>query len=64
LEPSSSSGTWVDRLALAGLGLGLAGYVMPFWAEGRLRWAFWVTLASTALHLLTSRLAARPRGDG
>jgi hypothetical protein len=29
-------------------------YVMPFWREGRLRWAFWVTLVSTLLHVYTS----------
>jgi len=29
-------------------------YVMPFWREGRLRWAFWLTLVSTLLHVFTS----------
>jgi hypothetical protein len=37
----------LDRAALAGLALGLALYVMPWWSEGRLRWAFWLTLVST-----------------
>jgi hypothetical protein len=39
---------------IAGLVLGLAMYVMPFWPEGRLRWAFWLTLVSTLLHMYTS----------
>lgn len=29
-------------------------YVLPFWREGRLRWAFWLTLVSTLLHVYTS----------
>ena len=43
-----------DRVAVGGLVLGLALYVMPFWAEGRLRWALWLTLVSTVLHVFTS----------
>ena len=27
---------------------------MPLWREGRLRWAFWLTLFSTLLHVYTS----------
>jgi hypothetical protein len=53
----SSSKPWLvafDRAALGGLALGLALYVMPFWREGRLRLAFWVTLLSTLLHVYTS----------
>lgn len=34
--------------------LGLALYVMPWWNEGRLRVAFWVTIACTLLHIYTS----------
>jgi len=48
-----------DRVVLIGLGLGLALYVMPFWAEGRLRWAFWVTLVSALLHVYTSHRRLR-----
>jgi hypothetical protein len=44
----------LDRLALSGLAVGLLTYVMPFWPEGRLRVAFWVTLLSTLLHVYTS----------
>jgi hypothetical protein len=45
---------WLDKLALAGLAVGLAIYVMPWWQEGRLRLAFWITLAATVLHVFTS----------
>jgi hypothetical protein len=44
----------LDRAALGGIALGLATYVMPLWREGRLRWAFWLTLGSTLLHVYTS----------
>ena len=44
-----------DRVALGGLALGLALYVVPFWREGRLRPAFWITLLSALLHIYTSR---------
>ena len=49
-----------DRVALGGLALGLLLYVMPFWREGRLRPALWITLLSTLLHVYTSR----QRGKG
>jgi len=49
-----------DRVALGGLALGLLLYVLPFWREGRLRPAFWITLLSTLLHVYTSR----QRGKG
>jgi hypothetical protein len=57
----SSSSHWIvalDRAALFGLALGLALYVLPFWREGRLRPAFWITLASTLLHVYTSHKRA------
>jgi hypothetical protein len=63
LEPSSADGksrrqaqlrALLDRCALFGLAAGLAAYVLPFWPEGRLRVAFWLTLASTLLHVYTS----------
>jgi hypothetical protein len=49
----------LDRAAIAGLALGLAAYVMPFWREGRLRWALVVTLVSTLLHVYTSNKLSR-----
>ena len=57
---SSNSG-WIvrlDRAALVGLALGLALYVLPFWREGRLRPAFWITLVATLLHVYTSHKRA------
>jgi hypothetical protein len=44
----------LDRAAVGGLVSGLVLYVMPFWREGRLRWALWLTLVSTLLHVYTS----------
>jgi len=44
----------LDRAAVGGLVLGLALYVLPLWREGRLGWAFFVTLISTLLHIYTS----------
>ena len=55
-----SSSRRLDRAALAGLALGLALYVLPLWREGRLRFAFWLTLVSTLLHIYTSH-AGRAR---
>jgi hypothetical protein len=49
----------LDRAAIGGLALGLGMYVMPFWQEGRLRWAFWLTLVSTVLHVYTSHRRSR-----
>ena len=49
----------LDRAAITGLVLGLAMYVMPFWPEGRLRWALWLTLLSTLLHVYTSHERSR-----
>ena len=53
----------LDRAALWGLALGLALYVLPFWREGRLRPAFWLTLASTLLHVYTSHKRARREAE-
>lgn len=47
-----------DRAALGGLALGLALYVVPFWPEGRLRSAFFITLVSVLLHVYTSHKRA------
>ncbi len=54
----------MDRVALGGLALGLALYVMPFWREGRLRPAFWITLLSTLFHVYTSRRSSQGGKDG
>jgi len=43
---------------MIGLALGLALYVAPFWPEGRLRPAFWITLIATLLHVYTSHKRA------
>jgi hypothetical protein len=59
-----SSSSRLDRLALAGIALGLVLYVMPWWNDGRLRWAFWLTLLATLLHTFTSRAAAAGGTDG
>ena len=40
------------------LAFGLALYVAPFWREGRLRPAFWITLIATLLHVYTSHKRA------
>jgi len=61
-RPSSRRGVpaivHLDRAVLVALGAGLALYVMPFWAEGRLRAAFWLTLIATVLHIYTSHKRA------
>jgi hypothetical protein len=66
LGPSNSSARRrflirLDRAAVGGLALGLTMYVMPLWRQGRLRWAFWLTLVSTVLHVYTSHAVARRR---
>jgi hypothetical protein len=53
----------LDRVVLGGIALGLSLYVMPFWKEGRLFWAFWLTLVSTLLHIYTSRQRAPEEGE-
>jgi hypothetical protein len=59
-----SSSNQLDRLALVGIALGLALYVMPSWNDGRLKWAFWLTLLATLLHTFTSRRAAAGETEG
>jgi hypothetical protein len=44
----------LDRVALGALSAGLVLYVMPWWREGRLAAAFWLTLVATLLHVFTS----------
>jgi hypothetical protein len=53
----------LDRVVLGGIALGLGLYVMPFWKEGRLLWAFWLTLICTLLHIYTSRQRGLREGD-
>lgn len=52
----------LDRVALASLGLGLLLYVMPWWREGRLYPAFWLTFLSSLLHVYTSHKRAERSG--
>jgi hypothetical protein len=54
LARSNSSLDLLDRAALAGIAIGLAIYVAPAWSEGRLQFAFWLTLVATVLHVFTS----------
>jgi hypothetical protein len=53
-----------DRAALTGLMLGLVLYVLPFWREGRLRVAFWLTLSSTLVHIFTTHKMASSSDSG
>jgi hypothetical protein len=62
-SPSRSFAVLLDQAVLAGLALGLALYVMPFWKEGRLVWAFWLTLICTLLHIYTSRQRGLEEGE-
>jgi hypothetical protein len=43
---------------LVALGVGLGLYVLPFWREGRLRPALWLTLVATLLHVYSSHKRA------
>ena len=57
----SSNSSWIvrlDRAVLCALGVGLGLYVLPFWREGRLRPALWLTLVATLLHVYTSHKRA------
>jgi len=51
----------LDRVALGALVAGLGLYVMPWWREGRLGAAFWLTIAAALLHTYTSH--ARAQGE-
>jgi len=65
LARSNSSGRVVllDRVVLGSLSFGLVLYVMPWWREGRLSLAFWLTLVTTLLHVYTSHRRARIEGE-
>jgi hypothetical protein len=51
-------------VALAGIAVGLASYVAPVWSDGRLRLAFWLTLAATVLHIVTSHTRSDTGSEG
>ncbi|HEX9640757.1 MAG TPA: hypothetical protein VGB13_05540 [Candidatus Krumholzibacteria bacterium] len=59
-----SSSSLLDRVALAGIAVGLASYVAPVWSDGRLRLAFWLTLAATVLHIVTSHTRSDTGSEG
>jgi hypothetical protein len=55
---TTRGGSWparLDRGSLAGIALGVALIVQPWWAEG-FRAGFFVTLAATALQVVASHL--------
>lgn len=52
----------LDRLAQAGMGLGVALMLQPWWREG-LRYGFFATALFTLLHIVTSHLVVR-QGPG
>lgn len=52
----------LDRAVLGALVAGLALYVMPWWREGRLAAAFWLTLLAALLHVYTSHRRASIEG--
>lgn len=47
---------------MSGLVVGLALYVVPFWPQGRLQPAFWITFVATLLHVYTSHKRAASEG--
>ncbi len=51
---------WLDRLALAGMAVGMALILQPF-GGNTFRTGFFVTFGSTLLHIVTSHLP-RPAG--
>lgn len=46
--------TTLDRIARVGLAVGIGCLLQPWWADG-FRYGFFVTLACTLLHIVTSR---------
>ena len=59
MAPSRNRKLWraLDRAALAGIAAGIAMLVQPWWAGG-FRIGFFVTLAATVFHIVTSHVAA------
>jgi hypothetical protein len=39
-------------------------YVAPVWSDGRLRLAFWLTLAATVLHIVTTHAGSDAGSEG
>lgn len=54
------SSSMLERAALAGMGLGVALMLQPWWGSG-LRVGFFATLAFTVLQMIAAHL---PRGRG
>lgn len=48
--------SYLDKTAQAGMVLGVALMLQPWWGEG-LRYGFWVTAFFTLLHIYTSHRA-------
>ncbi|MBL8695037.1 MAG: hypothetical protein JNJ88_13165 [Planctomycetes bacterium] len=55
---SRSWSEWADRAALAGLAVGVALMLQPWWAAG-FRFGFFVVAAFTVVHMVTSHLPRR-----
>ena len=46
---------WLDRIAQAGMVLGVGLMLQPWWKAG-FRWGFLATAAFTILHIITSHM--------
>lgn len=53
---------YLDKIAQAGMGLGVALMLQPWW-QGGLRYGFFATALFTLLHILTSHLVVRAGED-
>ncbi len=51
---------WLDRLARAGMIIGLGAMLQPWWQEG-LRYGFFATAIFTVLHIVTSHMDLQRR---
>ena len=51
---------WLDRIALAGIAGGMLLLVQPWW-QGGFRLGFFVTMAATLMHIVTSHLVGAER---
>ena len=54
---SKARWTWLDRIALAGMGASLAIVLQPWWSGG-LRIGFFLTAVFTVLQIVTSHVIA------
>lgn len=52
----------LDKIAQAGMALGVALMLQPWW-QGGLRYGFFATALFTLLHILTSHLVIRTREE-